>query len=191
MGGSPQLADEFSRNQIAVESLESFVSQNIEEISGFDNSSIKANFTELIQLYNHRVHAVEIDKSLMIELPSNLAKGKKGCGRPASGTSHSGLLGLYVNMGFRSFSRRIIPSFLHSLKRQAPGLISVRPNVRPNVRPSSRRSLTPRSGKPCPWEKSIINVSLKQISVIPFPFLYRKTGIGVPVFGGLIAVFIT
>lgn len=78
LAAARQLADEFSRNQIAVESLESFVSQNIEEISGFDNSSIKANFTELIQLYNHRVHAVEIDKSLMIELPSNLAKGKKG-----------------------------------------------------------------------------------------------------------------
>ena len=76
LAAARQLADEFSKNQIAVESLESFISQNIEEISSFDNSNLKANFTELILLYNHRVHAVEIDKSLMIELPSNLTKEK-------------------------------------------------------------------------------------------------------------------
>lgn len=85
------------------------------------------------QRRQRRKDAVQTRK-LLSASSLKVARPKKGCGRPASGTSHSGLLGLYVNMGFRSFSRRIIPSFLHSLKRQAPGLISVRPNVRPSSR---------------------------------------------------------
>lgn len=78
LAAARQLADEFSQNQIAVESLESFISQNIEEISRFENNNLKDNFTELILLYNDRVDAAEIDKSLMIELPSNLIRKKNG-----------------------------------------------------------------------------------------------------------------
>jgi hypothetical protein len=66
--GARQNADQIS--QIAVESIESFVSQNIEEISGFDD--LIGSIKDLIVIYNARVDAVETDKSLMIELPSNL-----------------------------------------------------------------------------------------------------------------------
>lgn len=74
LAAARQIADEVSKNQISVESLESFISQNIEEISGFENNKLKHNLTELITLYNKRVNDAEIDKSLMIELPSNLLK---------------------------------------------------------------------------------------------------------------------
>lgn len=56
----------------AVESLESFISQNIEEISAFDPEYRKNSLFNLIYLYNQRVDQAETDKSLMIELPSNL-----------------------------------------------------------------------------------------------------------------------
>jgi len=58
--------------QIAVESIESFVSQNIDEISGYKNDSLTLRLKDLIELYNQRVDEVETDKSLKIELPSNL-----------------------------------------------------------------------------------------------------------------------
>ncbi len=70
--GSRQMAEEFCNGHIAVESLESFVSQNIEEISNFNSRVLKNSIVSLIKTYNQRVDAVEIDKSLMIELPSNL-----------------------------------------------------------------------------------------------------------------------
>lgn len=72
LAAARQLGDQFCSGQIAVESLESFLSQNIEEISAFNVKYLKSKITRLIQLYNERVDAVEIDKSLMIELPSNL-----------------------------------------------------------------------------------------------------------------------
>lgn len=78
LAAARQIADEVSKNQISVESLESFISQNIEEISEFENNKLTDNFTELILLYNERVNNAEIDKSLMIELPSNLTKERDG-----------------------------------------------------------------------------------------------------------------
>lgn len=70
--GARQMGEEFCNGQAAIESLESFVSQNIEEISFFENGELKSNLKKLVDIYNHRVDAVEIDKSLMIELPVNL-----------------------------------------------------------------------------------------------------------------------
>ncbi|MCB9276283.1 MAG: DUF4928 family protein [Lewinellaceae bacterium] len=78
LAGARQLADEISKNQIAVESIESFVSQNIEEISHFKSSRLSKNLTILIEIYNERVDACEIDKSLMIELPSILINRENG-----------------------------------------------------------------------------------------------------------------
>jgi hypothetical protein len=74
LAGARQLADQYGNGQIAVESLESFISQNIEEISVFASDKLKNSIVRLIKLYNERVNAVEVDKSLMIELPSNLQK---------------------------------------------------------------------------------------------------------------------
>ena len=57
---------------VAVESLESFVSQNIDELSTFTRDGRRLKLVSLLELYNQRVAAVEYDKSLMIELPENL-----------------------------------------------------------------------------------------------------------------------
>lgn len=70
--GARQIAEQTSEQQIAVESIESFVSQNINEISNFDKDKLPTSFKELVLIYNRRVDEVETDKSLMIELPSNL-----------------------------------------------------------------------------------------------------------------------
>lgn len=72
--GTRQQAEQFSNGEIAIESIESFISQNIEEISMFASDQLKHSIVSLIRLYNKRVDAVEVDKSLMIELPSNLEK---------------------------------------------------------------------------------------------------------------------
>lgn len=70
--GARQIAEQMSEQQIAVESIESFVSQNINEISIFSIDRLTESFKQLVALYNQRVDEVETDKSLMIELPSNL-----------------------------------------------------------------------------------------------------------------------
>ncbi len=74
LAAARELAEQYCNGQIAVESLESFISQNIEEISIFSAEKLKQNLVSLVKIYNERVNAVEVDKSLMIELPSNLEK---------------------------------------------------------------------------------------------------------------------
>ena len=71
--GARQIAEQTCEQQIAVESIESFVSQNINEISSFDKNNLSLSFKKLVEIYNHRVNDAETDKSLMIELPSNLS----------------------------------------------------------------------------------------------------------------------
>lgn len=58
--------------RVAVESIESFVSQNLEELAGFARDQRAHSFRRLLDAYNSRVNAVEIDKSLMIDVPDNL-----------------------------------------------------------------------------------------------------------------------
>lgn len=70
--GARQIAEQICGQQIAVESIETFVSQNINEISLFSKDKLTVSFRQLVTIYNHRVNQVETDKSLMIELPSNL-----------------------------------------------------------------------------------------------------------------------
>ncbi len=72
LAAARQLGDQFCAGQISVESLESFLSQNIDELSTFTINQLKEKITSLLRIYNERVDSVEIDKSLMIELPSNL-----------------------------------------------------------------------------------------------------------------------
>lgn len=57
---------------VAVESIESFVSQNIEELSYFSKSKLVPGFRRLLDTYNSRVGSAEIDRSLLIEIPKNL-----------------------------------------------------------------------------------------------------------------------
>lgn len=74
LASARQWGTSYSNGQIAVESLESFLSQNIEEISIFESEHLKHRLVELINIYNRRVMDAEVDMSLMIELPPNLAK---------------------------------------------------------------------------------------------------------------------
>lgn len=74
LSGARQSADLMISGRIAVESIESFVSQNIEELSFFKRERLTDDFYELIETYNDRVVEAEIDKSMMIEIPQNLLK---------------------------------------------------------------------------------------------------------------------
>jgi hypothetical protein len=58
--------------RIAVESIESFVGQNIEELSYFRRDKLKSGFRRLLETYNDRVDATETDKSMLIEMPRSL-----------------------------------------------------------------------------------------------------------------------
>jgi hypothetical protein len=57
---------------IEVESIESFVAQNIFELSEFSSDLLPSQFRRLLEIYNQRVNAVEIDKSMLIQTPANL-----------------------------------------------------------------------------------------------------------------------
>jgi hypothetical protein len=72
--GSRQNAELACAGKISVESIESFVGQNIEELSTFSSESLPKQLFELLRIYNERVDAVELDKSMLIELPPQLAK---------------------------------------------------------------------------------------------------------------------
>jgi hypothetical protein len=67
-----QYAEYAFSGKIAVESIESFVSQNIEEISKFSKSGLKAGLRELLETYNRRVDEISLDKSLMVDIPRGL-----------------------------------------------------------------------------------------------------------------------
>lgn len=66
---------------ISVQSAEVFIGTNIEEIAIYDGDNIRQAVANLIHTYNHRIAAVEVDKSLMIDTPrwvvELLSKNKK------------------------------------------------------------------------------------------------------------------
>jgi hypothetical protein len=70
--GARQIAEGTAKGKVAVESIESFVGQNLEELSMFSQKDLQVEFLKLLQTYNSRVDAVESDKSMMLEVPSNL-----------------------------------------------------------------------------------------------------------------------
>jgi hypothetical protein len=70
--GAQQNADVTASGRIAVESIESFVATNIDELSGFDGTKLRSGLRRLLETYNQRVDAVETDKSILIEVPPNL-----------------------------------------------------------------------------------------------------------------------
>lgn len=72
-----QVQDTFE-GKVQLISIENFISQNIDEIGEFKDKEITKGLINLLQLYNHRVDAVERDKSLMIEIPNNLIKMGNG-----------------------------------------------------------------------------------------------------------------
>jgi hypothetical protein len=70
--GARQNAELMGPGRIAVESIESFVGQNIEELSYFSRDKLKNGFRRLLETYNDRVDAAETDKSMLVEIPRNL-----------------------------------------------------------------------------------------------------------------------
>jgi hypothetical protein len=73
LNGAKHNAETTIPNKVTVQSIESFVSQNIEELSNFSGDRVAHGFYRLLKTYNERVDAVEIDKSMLIEIPRNLA----------------------------------------------------------------------------------------------------------------------
>ena len=72
LAGARQNAELVVSGQIMVESIESFVSQNIEELSMFSKDRLSDGFRQLFEMYNDRVDEVEVDKSMLLEIPPNL-----------------------------------------------------------------------------------------------------------------------
>jgi hypothetical protein len=52
--------------------MESFIATNIDELSEFDGEKLVSGLRRLLETYNRRVDEVELDKSLLIEIPRNL-----------------------------------------------------------------------------------------------------------------------
>ncbi len=69
LAGSRYSALQDTDGQVSVESIESFVSQNIEELSEFSGEKVIYNIKRLLDPYNERVAEVETDLSLQIRIP--------------------------------------------------------------------------------------------------------------------------
>lgn len=68
-----QLADgKGLADRVGVHAIETFVGQNIEEMSEFRKTNFATRMRALLEKYNERVAAVETDQSLLIEIPENL-----------------------------------------------------------------------------------------------------------------------
>lgn len=72
LAGTRQNADLQMKGRISVEAIESFVSQNIEELSDFASDRVSENIRLLVEKYNERVADVETDLSLQIKIPAVL-----------------------------------------------------------------------------------------------------------------------
>ena len=68
-----QNAEAASSGRIFANSLEAFVGGDIDRMSTLSSANMIYRFRELLETYNARVDAVEVDKSLMLQIPSNLA----------------------------------------------------------------------------------------------------------------------
>lgn len=60
------------QQRVGIISLEQFVGQNIEEIGEFGKVALAKNIRALFEKYNERVLAVETDRSLLVEVPTNI-----------------------------------------------------------------------------------------------------------------------
>ena len=60
------------QERIGVQPIETFVGQNVEEISEFGQQSLAREFRRLLEKYNNRVAEIETDRSLLIDIPENL-----------------------------------------------------------------------------------------------------------------------
>lgn len=70
--GARQNAQLLMPGRIAVEAIECFISTNLDELSQFDGQRLKSGLRRFLEEYNRRVDDVELDKSMLIEIPGNL-----------------------------------------------------------------------------------------------------------------------
>jgi len=77
-------ADSVAPSSISVESVEGFVGGNVDELSRFSRHELSIQIRELINIYNQRVDIVEIDKSMMIEMPHNLSSIRASISRSST-----------------------------------------------------------------------------------------------------------
>jgi hypothetical protein len=70
--GTKQNADIIGVGRISVESIDSFIGQNVDELSAFSKRENLKEFLKLLMTYNQRVERIEPDKSLLIEIPHAL-----------------------------------------------------------------------------------------------------------------------
>lgn len=77
LAGTRQNAELAAPGRISVQSIESFVSQNVEELSHFEKDRLAGGFRALLDKYNERVDATELDKSMLIEIPRNLPEASE------------------------------------------------------------------------------------------------------------------
>jgi hypothetical protein len=70
--GARQNAEGIEPGRIFVESIEAFVGGNLDEMGEFEYAQTIEQFRSLLSAYNKRVDAVELDKSMLIEIPKPL-----------------------------------------------------------------------------------------------------------------------
>lgn len=68
------IAEDMVPGRVWVESIESFVGQNVAELSMFSSNRLTDVFRHLLETYNQRVDEVETDKSMLVEIPYNLRR---------------------------------------------------------------------------------------------------------------------
>ena len=66
-----QIAESEFGDRVAVESCESFIAVNVEELSEFSPGKFRGDFLRLLATYNARVREVESDLSLLVEIPES------------------------------------------------------------------------------------------------------------------------
>lgn len=67
-----QSAEQFAAGKITVLAIESFVSQNLEELATFTTPQLSESLKALLEAYNNRVDQADSDKSLLVEIPLGL-----------------------------------------------------------------------------------------------------------------------
>ena len=72
LAGTRQNTELTMAGRVSVESIESFVSQNIEELSDFDGKKVPQSMRSLFETYNERLAEVETDLSLQVEIPTTM-----------------------------------------------------------------------------------------------------------------------
>lgn len=70
-----QMADQTgTAGYVEILPLARFVGPNVEEVAEFSTQEVARYFRRLLEIYNQRVEEAETDRSLLIEIPENLAR---------------------------------------------------------------------------------------------------------------------